>query len=102
MGEQLSFLPPPPLSPKIPKAGTHHWRALEALTDSPPLRPTHWLVGDPDAMHWRMSAIICELTKDGWEIDNLQPGKKQAIYVMTKRCRQLFARIRVGEQQPNE
>lgn len=93
---QTSFLPPPPLSPKIPALGTSHWRALEALTDRAPLRPIHWLSECPEGINWRMSAVICDLKNDGWEIENLQTGRKQAIYVMTQRCKQLFALIRAG------
>ena len=88
---QTSFLPPPPLSPKIPALGTSHWRALVALTDRAPLRPIHWLSECPEGINWRMSAVICDLKND-----NLQTGRKQAIYVMTQRCKQLFARIRAG------
>lgn len=97
-GEQLSFLPPLPLSPKTPTFGTSYWRALEALTDCPPLRPIHWLSESAEGINWRMSAVICDLKNDGWEIENLQTGRKQAIYVMTQRCKQLFLRIRKGSK----
>jgi len=97
MIEQLSFLPPPPLNPKIPKQGSEHWRALAGLTDHSPLRPTHWLA-EAESANWRMGAVVFDLRADGWEISNLQTGRKQAIYVLSLRCKQLFARIRNGAQ----
>jgi hypothetical protein len=45
-----------------------------------------------------MSAVICDLKNDGWEIENLQTNRKQAIYVMSQRCKQLFVRIRKGSK----
>lgn len=65
-GEQISFLPPPPLSPSMPSAYTKAWLALLDLTRGP-LTQIDWL---NMGRGWRLSAAFKELGYLGWPVDS--------------------------------
>lgn len=64
--EQLSFLPPSPLSPTMPEIHTAAWLALRDMVTLGPITQVDWL-----AMHrgWRLAAAIKALRYCGWPID---------------------------------
>lgn len=64
-GEQLSFLPKPPLSPAMPGAYSKAWLALRDLTDGP-LTQIDWL---KMGRGWRLAAAVKELGYLGWPLD---------------------------------
>lgn len=65
-GEQLSFLPKPPLCPSMPAAYSKSWLALRDLTEGP-LTQIDWL---KMGRGWRLSAAFKELGYLGWPLDS--------------------------------
>jgi len=65
-GEQISFLPTPPLSPSMPSAYSKAWLALLDLTQGP-LTQIDWL---NMGRGWRLSAAFKELGYLGWPLDS--------------------------------
>ncbi len=64
--EQLSFLPPPPLSPTMPTAQSAAWLALRDMLTGP-ITQIDWL-----KLHrgWRLSAAIKTLDYCGWPVNS--------------------------------
>lgn len=85
IGEQLSFLPPPPFNPIWPIRGTLADKALSMLMEGR-------MIDHPDfqscTQSWRLGAVIFSLRAFGWPIDTLEvpspteetPGRVIALY----------------------
>lgn len=69
VGEQFSFLPPPPFAPTWPKRGTLADRALGMLMDGR-------LIDHPDfegsTQSWRLGAVIFTLRSLGWPVETIE------------------------------
>lgn len=63
-GEQLTFLPKPPLCPSMPTAYSRAWLALRDLSEGP-LTQIDWL---KMGRGWRLSAAFKELGYLGWPL----------------------------------
>ena len=63
-GEQLSFLPPSPLSPYMPNLHSKAWLALLDLVEGP-ITQLDWL---NMGRGWRLSAAFKELGYYGWPV----------------------------------
>ncbi len=67
--EQLSFLPPPPFSPKWPTSGTLPHCALSLFMDGKRLdHPDFYEM----TQSWRLSAVVHELRELGWPIESVE------------------------------
>lgn len=65
-GEQLSFLPPPPFCPILPKPYSKAWLALVDMVDGP-ITQIDWL---NMGRGWRLSAAFKALDYLGWPLDS--------------------------------
>ena len=63
LGEQLSFLPPPPFAPSMPPVGSAAETALHDLL-ARDLTQIDWL---SERKGWRLSAAVKQLGYLGWE-----------------------------------
>ena len=63
-GEQLSFLPPPPLSPTMPSLHSKPWLALVDMMEGP-ITQIDWL---NMGRGWRLSAAFKALDYLGWPV----------------------------------
>ena len=68
LGEQLSFLPPPPFNPTWPMRGTLADKALGMMMDGR-------MIDHPDfentTQSWRLGAVIFSLRTLGWPIETI-------------------------------
>ena len=65
IGEQLSFLPPPPMCPTWPKPGTLAERALGMMLDGEQINHPQF---ENRTQSWRLSAAIYTLRTLGWPV----------------------------------
>ena len=85
LGEQLSFLPPPPFNPTWPMRGTLADKALGMMMDGR-------MIDHPDfentTQSWRLGAVIFSLRTLGWPIETIDvpsptvdmPSRTIALY----------------------
>jgi hypothetical protein len=85
LGEQLSFLPPPPFNPTWPMRSTLADKALGMMMDGR-------MIGHPDfentTQSWRLGAVIFSLRTLGWPIETIDvpsptvtmPSRTIALY----------------------
>lgn len=85
LGEQLSFIDPPPFCPSWPKRNTLADRALKMLLDGR-------LFDHPDFLDgcgsWRLAAVVFRLRTLGWPVETIEipapsevhPGRTIALY----------------------
>jgi hypothetical protein len=97
LGEQLSFLPPPPFSPTLPNEKTLRFIALRAMSKAP-ITQIDWL----KFRHgWRLAAIIKDLNYLGWQISSerqLSDGKSIAIYSLSEEAKSLLTQHSQGAE----
>jgi hypothetical protein len=85
LGEQLSFLPPPPFNPTWPSRGTLADRALGAMLNGTQI--DHPAFEDTTSS-WRLGAVIFNLRALGWPIETIDvqsptvemPSRTIALY----------------------
>ena len=88
MSEQLSFLEPVPLNPRMPSPHTLPARALAHLLTGQALTQRQFL-----ADSWRLAAAVHELARMGWPVltdrlpapSNIAPGGNVAAYRLAPR-----------------
>ena len=90
--EQLSFLPPPPLSPLMPSLHSKAWLALYDMLHGP-VNQIDWLKLQRG---WRLAAAVKELRYLGWQCADewTQPAGCAARikqYELTPQCRVIAA-----------
>ena len=85
LGEQLTFIDPPPFCPTWPKRNSLADRALKMLLDGK-------VFDHPDFIgacgSWRLAAVVFQLRTLGWPVDTLEipspseehPGRTIALY----------------------
>ena len=90
IGEQLSFLPPPPFNPTWPMRGTLADKALGMMMDGR-------MIDHPDfensTQSWRLGAVIFSLRTLGWPIETIDvpsptfamPSRTIALYHLPQR-----------------
>lgn len=85
LGEQLSFIDPPPFCPAWPKRNSLADRALKMFLDGRVFDHPDFLEG---CGSWRLAAVVFQLRALGWPIDTLEipapseehPGRTIALY----------------------
>lgn len=85
LGEQLSFIDPPPFCPTWPKRNSLADRALKMFLDGRVFDHPDFLEG---CGSWRLAAVVFQLRALGWPIDTLEipapskehPGRTIALY----------------------
>ena len=85
LGEQLSFIDPPPFCPAWPKRNSLADRALKMFLDGRVFDHPDFLEG---CGSWRLAAVVFQLRSLGWPIDTLEipapseehPGRTIALY----------------------
>lgn len=85
MGEQLTFLDPPPFCPAWPKRNTLADRALKLFLDGRVFDHPDFIEG---CGSWRLAAVVFQLRALGWPIDTIEisapsaehPGRTIAMY----------------------
>lgn len=85
LGEQLSFIDPPPFCPAWPKRNTLADRALKLFLDGRVFDHPDFLEG---CGSWRLAAVVFQLRALGWPIDTIEipapseehPGRTIALY----------------------
>ena len=85
LGEQLSFIDPPPFCPAWPTRHTLADRALKLFLDGKVFDHPDFLEGSGS---WRLAAVVFQLRTLGWPIDTLEipapsiehPGRTIALY----------------------
>ena len=85
LGEQLSFIDPPPFCPAWPKRNSLADRALKLFLDGKVFDHPDFLDGSGS---WRLAAVVFQLRTLGWPIDTLDipapsiehPGRTIALY----------------------
>ena len=85
LGEQLSFIEPPPFCPAWPRRNTLADRALKLFLDGKVFDHPDFLEGSGS---WRLAAVVFQLRTLGWPIDTLEipapsiehPGRTIALY----------------------
>ena len=85
LGEQLTFLDPPPFCPAWPKRNTLADRALKMFLDGRVFDHPDFLEG---CGSWRLAAVVFALRALGWPIDTIEvpapseehPGRTIALY----------------------
>ena len=90
LGEQLSFLPPPPFRPTWPRRGTLADRALGAMLDG---RKIDHPAFENKTSSWRLGAVIFNLRTLGWPIETIDvqsptvemPSRTIALYHLPAR-----------------
>jgi hypothetical protein len=90
LGEQLSFLPPPPFNPSWPIRGTLADKALGMMMDGR-------MIDHPEfenfTQSWRLGAVIFSLRTLGWPIETIDipsptedtPSRTIALYRLPAR-----------------
>ena len=85
LGQQLSFIDPPPFCPAWPKRNSLADRALKMFLDGRVFDHPDFLEG---CGSWRLAAVVFQLRALGWPIDTLEipapseehPGRTIALY----------------------
>lgn len=85
LGEQLSFIDPPPFCPAWPKRSSLADRALKMFLDGRVFDHPDFLEG---CGSWRLAAVVFQLRALGWPIDTIEipapseehPGRTIALY----------------------
>lgn len=85
LGEQLTFIDPPPFCPAWPKRNSLADRALKMFLDGRVFDHPDFLEG---CGSWRLAAYVNKLRDMGWPIDTLEipapseehPGRTIALY----------------------
>ena len=85
VGEQLTFLDPPPFCPAWPKRNTLADRALKLFLDGRVFDHPDFLDG---CGSWRLAAVVFQLRALGWPIETIEvpspseefPGRTIALY----------------------
>lgn len=85
LGEQLSFIDPPPFCPAWPKRNSLADRALKMFLDGRVFDHPDFLEG---CGSWRLAAVVFQLRALGWPIDTIEipapseehPGRTIALY----------------------
>lgn len=91
LGEQLSFIDPPPFCPSWPTRGTLADRCLKLLLDGKVIDHPDFLAG---CGSWRLAAVIFSLRALGWPIETIEvpapseehPGRTIALYRLPKKA----------------
>lgn len=69
LGEQLTFIDPPPFCPSWPKRGTLADRALGMLMDGRRIDHPDF---EGNTLSWRLGAVIFTLRSLGWPIETIE------------------------------
>ena len=85
LGEQLTFIDPPPFCPSWPKRNTLADRALRLFLDGKVFDHPDFLDG---CGSWRLAAVVFQLRTLGWPIQTIEipapspehPGRTIALY----------------------
>ena len=85
LGEQLTFIEPPPFCPAWPKRSSLADRALKMFLDGRVFDHPDFLEG---CGSWRLAAVVFQLRALGWPIDTIEipapseehPGRTIALY----------------------
>ncbi len=85
LGEQLTFIDPPPFCPSWPKRNSLADRALKLFLDGRMFDHPDFLAG---CGSWRLAAVVFQLRTLGWPIETIEipapteehPGRTIALY----------------------
>lgn len=104
MGEQLTFLDPPPFCHSWPKRNTLADRALKLFLDGRIFDHPDFIGG---CGSWRLAAVVYQLRALGWPIETIQvpspteevPGRSIALYKLPGRYAAKALAITAGGEQ---
>lgn len=104
LGEQLSFIDPPPFCPVLPKRNSLARRALKMFLDGRVFDHPDFIEG---CGSWRLAAVVFDLRKRGWPIDTIEipapseehPGRTIALYRLPPKYVELALATMTGGMQ---
>ena len=104
LGEQLSFIDPPPFCPAWPNHNTLADRALKLFLDGHVFDHPDFLEG---CGSWRLAAVVFHLRELGWPVETVEvpspseehPGRKIALYKLPAKVAALAVATMTGAVQ---
>ena len=104
LGEQFSFIDPPPFCPAWPERNTLADRALKLFLDGKVFDPPDFLEGSGS---WRLAAVVFQLRTLGWPVETVEvpspseehPGRKITLYKLPAKVAALALATMTGAVQ---